>query len=148
MAVETVHGKKLQSLGGGECRELFGAEGDAAPGVREIGAGGVVRARRDGGTRGPSGNGGRAFEAVDRLLPPPTLKETVEQTLVAARLSDSAADRATLLSKAADLLERAGGHVKTAIVMGKLDVDAKEARARLDAEGGLIGRVVPDLGAL
>lgn len=50
--------------------------------------------------------------------------------------------------EAAVLLERAGGHVKTAIVMGRLHVDAAEARARLDAEGGLIGRVVPDLGAL
>ena len=48
---------------------------------------------------------------------------------------------------ASSLLERAGGHVKTAIVMGRLDVDADAARARLDAEGGLIGRVVPGLGA-
>jgi N-acetylmuramic acid 6-phosphate etherase len=47
---------------------------------------------------------------------------------------------------AASLLERAGGHVKTAIVMGRLDVDADAARDRLDAEGGLIGRVVPGLG--
>jgi len=46
---------------------------------------------------------------------------------------------------AAALLERAGGHVKTAIVMGSLDVDLATARARLDAEGGIIGRVVPGL---
>lgn len=49
---------------------------------------------------------------------------------------------------AAELLERAGGHVKTAIVMGRLQVDAADARARLDAAGGLIGRIVPDLGAV
>jgi N-acetylmuramic acid 6-phosphate etherase len=49
--------------------------------------------------------------------------------------------------EAGALLERADGHVKTAIVMGRLDVDAEEARRRLDAAGGLIARVVPDLGA-
>lgn len=48
---------------------------------------------------------------------------------------------------AASLLERAGGHVKTAIVMGSLGLDADAARERLHAEGGLIGRLVPDLGA-
>jgi N-acetylmuramic acid 6-phosphate etherase len=47
---------------------------------------------------------------------------------------------------AAALLERAGGHVKTAIVMARLEVDAAEARRLLDAEGGIIGRLVPDLG--
>jgi N-acetylmuramic acid 6-phosphate etherase len=49
--------------------------------------------------------------------------------------------------EAAALLERADGHVKTAIVMGRLAVDAGEARQRLEAAGGLIARVVPDLGA-
>jgi N-acetylmuramic acid 6-phosphate etherase len=49
---------------------------------------------------------------------------------------------------AAALLEAAGGHVKVAIVMGRLDIDAAAARARLDEEGGRIGRVVPDLGVL
>jgi N-acetylmuramic acid 6-phosphate etherase len=48
---------------------------------------------------------------------------------------------------AAELLERAGGHVKTAIVMGRLAVDAETARARLDEVTGLIGRLIPDLGA-
>ena len=47
---------------------------------------------------------------------------------------------------ASTLLEAAGGHVKTAIVMGRLNVDRETARARLDAEGGLIARVVGDLG--
>ena len=37
---------------------------------------------------------------------------------------------------AARLLEQSGGHVKTAIVMGRLNVDAVTARKRLDAEGG------------
>jgi N-acetylmuramic acid 6-phosphate (MurNAc-6-P) etherase len=46
------------------------------------------------------------------------------------------------------LLEQAGGHVKTAIVMGRLDIDAAAARERLEAEGGQIGRLIPDIGAL
>jgi N-acetylmuramic acid 6-phosphate etherase len=51
-------------------------------------------------------------------------------------------------SEAAALLEQAGGHVKVAIVMGRLGVDADAARRRLDDEGGRIARVVPDLGVL
>ena len=47
---------------------------------------------------------------------------------------------------AADLLERAGGHVKTGIVMGRLGVDRAEARRRLEDAGGLIAGVVGDLG--
>ncbi|NLG63845.1 MAG: N-acetylmuramic acid 6-phosphate etherase [Candidatus Cloacimonetes bacterium] len=49
-------------------------------------------------------------------------------------------------SRAADLLERAGGHVKTAIVMGSLDIDRDEARRRLQEAGGVIASVVGDLG--
>lgn len=49
---------------------------------------------------------------------------------------------------AAALLEEAGGHVKTAIVMGRLDLDAASARERLEAEGGQMGRLIPDIGAL
>lgn len=49
--------------------------------------------------------------------------------------------------EASALLERAGGHVKTAIVMGRLGLDREAARARLDEAGGLIARVIPDLGA-
>ncbi|HEX6308206.1 MAG TPA: N-acetylmuramic acid 6-phosphate etherase [Longimicrobiales bacterium] len=49
---------------------------------------------------------------------------------------------------ASRLLEQAGGHVKTALVMGRLGVDATAARQRLAGEGGLIGRVIPDLGAV
>jgi N-acetylmuramic acid 6-phosphate etherase len=46
---------------------------------------------------------------------------------------------------AESLLERAGGHVKTAIVMGRLQIDADEARARLREHGGVLARVVGDL---
>ncbi len=49
-------------------------------------------------------------------------------------------------SDAAALLERANGHVKTAIVMGRLDVDNDEARRRLQEAGGVIASVVGDLG--
>jgi N-acetylmuramic acid 6-phosphate etherase len=47
---------------------------------------------------------------------------------------------------AAELLERAGGHVKTGIVMGKLGVGRDEARKKLDEQGGVIVKVVGDLG--
>jgi N-acetylmuramic acid 6-phosphate etherase len=47
--------------------------------------------------------------------------------------------------RASELLERAGGHVKTALVMGKLGIDAAEARRRLDAVGGVVSRVAGDL---
>jgi N-acetylmuramic acid 6-phosphate etherase len=50
--------------------------------------------------------------------------------------------------RAAKLLDDANGHVKVAIVMGRLNVDAATADARLVAEGGLIARVIPDLGVL
>jgi len=43
---------------------------------------------------------------------------------------------------ASELLERAGGHVKTALVMGKLGVDADDARRRLDAAGGVLARLL------
>lgn len=48
--------------------------------------------------------------------------------------------------EASELLERAGGHVKTGIVMGRLGLDRAEARRRLDDAGGLIASVVGDLG--
>ncbi len=44
--------------------------------------------------------------------------------------------------EAARLLEEAGGHVKTALVMARLTVDADEARRRLDAVGGAIGELL------
>ncbi|MGH7481859.1 MAG: N-acetylmuramic acid 6-phosphate etherase [Longimicrobiales bacterium] len=47
---------------------------------------------------------------------------------------------------AARLLESARGHVKTAIVMGRLGVERDEATRRLEESGGLISRVVGDLG--
>jgi N-acetylmuramic acid 6-phosphate etherase len=48
--------------------------------------------------------------------------------------------------RAEALLEAAGGHVKTAIVMGKLHLDRDAARRRLDDAGGVIVSVVGDLG--
>ena len=44
-------------------------------------------------------------------------------------------------ARATELLAAADGHVKTALVMGRLGVDADEARRRLDAASGLIARV-------
>jgi N-acetylmuramic acid 6-phosphate etherase len=46
---------------------------------------------------------------------------------------------------AAALLENAGGHVKTGIVMGRLGVDRVEATRRLNQAGGVLSRVVGDL---
>ena len=47
--------------------------------------------------------------------------------------------------EAEDLLECAGGHVKTAFVMGRLGVDMPEALRRLDEAGGVISQVFGDL---
>ncbi len=44
--------------------------------------------------------------AVEPLLPPPTPKEAIEQVLAAARVSDSAADRVSLLTTAVDAIDR------------------------------------------
>lgn len=46
---------------------------------------------------------------------------------------------------ASQLLDASGGHVKTAIVMGRLGLDRDSARAALDREDGVLGRVVGDL---
>jgi len=48
-------------------------------------------------------------------------------------------------AQASRLLGESGGHVKTAIVMSKLSLDAGEARRRLDGAGGSIADVVGDL---
>ena len=45
---------------------------------------------------------------------------------------------------ARELLEGAGGHVKTAIVMGRMGVDADTARHHLEAAHGVIARVLAD----
>jgi len=45
-------------------------------------------------------------------------------------------------SGARALLDAADGHVKTALVMGRLGVDAAEARRRLHEAGGVIARLV------
>ena len=47
--------------------------------------------------------------------------------------------------EAAELLERADGNVKTALVMGRLGLDAPGARRRLADASGVISRVVGDL---
>jgi len=49
--------------------------------------------------------------------------------------------------EAAALLDRADGHVKTAIVMGRLGVDREEAKRLLDEADGVIARVVGRLEA-
>ena len=46
---------------------------------------------------------------------------------------------------AAALLDRASGDVKTALVMGHLDIDVKEALRRLDAAGGVVSMVIGGL---
>ena len=51
-------------------------------------------------------------------------------------------------AEAEHLLDRAGGHVKTAIVMAKLGVDRAEARRRLDGADGVLVQVVGDLGTV
>jgi N-acetylmuramic acid 6-phosphate etherase len=48
--------------------------------------------------------------------------------------------------EAQDLLEQSGGHVKVAIVMNKLGLDAAGAQRELDVAGGSIADVVGDLG--
>ena len=45
---------------------------------------------------------------------------------------------------AEDLLDRAGGHVKTALVMGRLGVGAAEANRRLDEASGVVARAAPE----
>jgi N-acetylmuramic acid 6-phosphate etherase len=47
--------------------------------------------------------------------------------------------------EASRLLDASGGHVKTAIVMSKLSLDADEARQRLEEAGGSIADVVGNL---
>lgn len=47
--------------------------------------------------------------------------------------------------QASQLLDASGGHVKTAIAMSKLSLDADEARRRLEAVGGSIADLAGDL---
>ena len=49
--------------------------------------------------------------------------------------------------EATRVLDRADGHVKTAIVMAKLGIDRHEARLKLDEADGVLIRVVGDLNA-
>ncbi len=50
-------------------------------------------------------------------------------------------------AEATRLLDDAGGHVKTALVMAGREVGAQEARRLLDEAGGVVSRVVEGLGA-
>ncbi len=45
-------------------------------------------------------------------------------------------------AKAARLLATSGGEVKTAIVMARLEIDADEARARLERAGGHVRKAL------
>ena len=70
----------------------------------------------------------------------------VDLQVTAAKLQDRAErilmDLLSLEREAArSLLREANGHVKTALVMGRLGVDVAEARARLEAAGGVVARV-------
>ena len=47
--------------------------------------------------------------------------------------------------EAATLLDRADGHVKTALVMGRFGIDRKAAEERLEQEDGRISRIITDL---
>ncbi|MEX2049252.1 MAG: N-acetylmuramic acid 6-phosphate etherase [Gemmatimonadota bacterium] len=49
--------------------------------------------------------------------------------------------------EAARLLDRAGGHVKTALVMDRLGIDAEEALRRLEEADGAVSKVLGELGA-
>ena len=48
--------------------------------------------------------------------------------------------------EATSLLDQAGGHVKTALVMRGRSVDRDDARQLLDQAGGVVGRVLPGVG--
>ncbi len=68
--------------------------------------------------------------ALETVLPPPTLKESIEQVLLAARVSDTAADREALLALALDRLT-----ADDDVLPAEWVIDARtSARARLDAE--------------
>jgi N-acetylmuramic acid 6-phosphate etherase len=47
--------------------------------------------------------------------------------------------------KAAQLLDAADGHVKTALVMGSLDIDRDTAIQRLEEADGRLARILPNL---
>jgi N-acetylmuramic acid 6-phosphate etherase len=49
--------------------------------------------------------------------------------------------------EAGRLLDVSGGHVKTALVMGRLGIGAEEARAKLEEADGLVSRVLGNLDA-
>ena len=64
------------------------------------------------------------------MLPPPTPQEAIEQTLRAARLSDSAAERTSLLTAALGSLD----HDAPSLPSAWLDTTRRATRSELDAE--------------
>jgi N-acetylmuramic acid 6-phosphate etherase len=46
---------------------------------------------------------------------------------------------------AAELLQKAGNHVKTAVVMAKLGINPESARKLLEAENGHLGKVLGEI---
>jgi hypothetical protein len=67
---------------------------------------------------------------IEPLLPAPTLREAIEQTLAAARLADSASERASLLTAALDELGKARAELPTDWVLAT----AISVRREIDAE--------------
>jgi hypothetical protein len=68
--------------------------------------------------------------APEPILPPPTPKDAIEQTLLAARMSEAAADREALLDEALRTLDRAA----PALPAEWASVTRANTRAALDAE--------------
>ena len=70
--------------------------------------------------------------ALEKLLPPPTLQDAIEQTLFAARISDSAAERESLLEAALTTLTAADAD--TAVPSDWVVATRAETRAALEME--------------
>jgi hypothetical protein len=70
---------------------------------------------------------------VEPLLPPPTAKEAIEQVLAAARATDSAAERVSLLSSAVAAIDRD----RTALPAEWAGVTRTETQAAVNAELGI-----------
>ncbi|HEY2026737.1 MAG TPA: N-acetylmuramic acid 6-phosphate etherase, partial [Gemmatimonadaceae bacterium] len=79
---------------------------------------------------------GKTFGNLMVDLRATNVKLTDRSERIVAEVSDLSRDEAR------ELLKRAGGRVKIAIVMHALDVDRDEATRRLDAAGGVIRRLI------
>ena len=67
---------------------------------------------------------------LEPMLPPPTLKDAIEETLLAARISESAAEREALLDAALGTLDRSAA----ALPADWVSATRADAKAALDAE--------------